>query len=143
MASSDDDQELRAFAASLGSGAGSAADQAALFHEPFMSVDPKSVGAVTRDRLREAALMRTRLFASIGAVGTRLGDVATIPLDDHHAIIRAVWDVEFAEPAAEPLQLRSTFLVRREKQHWEVLVYLNHQDIVGIVSARGAGSTLT
>ena len=143
MKSGDVDQEVRALIASIGSSVGGDRDQAEPFHETFLSLDPAAARVVSRDQLRAALPMRTRMFASIGALGTRLGDVTVIPLDDLHALARAAWDVEFADPDAEPLQLRSTFLLRRVEGQWVVVVYLNHQDIVQIAAARSSRSPAT
>jgi hypothetical protein len=127
------ERELHQFLESLGSGQADEAGQAQLFHDGFLNVDPKGVGVVSRAQLEAALPMRTRLFASIGATGTRLIDVTVIELDEAHALARGTWDVE---GPSEPLQLRSSFLLRRATEGWEVLVYLNHQDIVEIVRER-------
>ena len=91
---------------------------------------------VTRDQLAAALPMRAAMFKSIGAAGTRLTDLSQIWLDDRHVLASTEWDVVFASPAAEPLTLSASYLLRRTDDDWEILVYLNHQDIRRVIGAR-------
>jgi uncharacterized protein YndB with AHSA1/START domain len=82
--------------------------------------------------------MRTHMFASIGATGTRLADVAEVWLDDQHVLATTEWDVVFAEPGTTPLTLHASYLLRRAGDDWEILVYLNHKDIRHVIATRSA-----
>ena len=63
-------------------------------------------------------------------------DLSQIWLDDRHVLASTEWDVVFASPAAEPLTLSASYLLRRTDDDWEILVYLNHQDIRRVIGAR-------
>ncbi len=131
--------ELRTFFETLsGATDGDASTGSGRFHEQFFSLDPASVRLVTREQLRAALPQRVAMFRSIGAVGTELVDLAEHRLDEQHVFAETVWNVLFARADAQPLTLRSTYLLRRVGAGWEVLVYLNHQDIGQVVNARRA-----
>lgn len=51
------------------------------------------------------------------------------PLDDAHLLARTVWDVDVDATDAPPLELHSSYLLRRSGERWQVVVYLNHQDL--------------
>jgi hypothetical protein len=122
------------------------------FQEFFLNLDPGSATPVSRDALIRALPGRSQLFASIGASGADLATIAESPLDDQHTLVTTSWTVRFgdreqageraghgAQPA-EPLTLHSTFLLRRDPGGpWRIVVYLNHQDIAGMIRARAAG----
>ncbi|MFD2078214.1 SnoaL-like domain-containing protein [Actinopolymorpha cephalotaxi] len=107
-----------------------------LFHEQFLSLDPARATVVTRDQLRAVLPKRAEMFGSVGASGNRLRDLDIRTLDDQHVLVETHWDVEFGDPNAEPLTLHATYLLRRAGDGWSVVVYLNHQDIAGILANR-------
>jgi hypothetical protein len=114
-----------------------------VFHDFFLSLDPGSAHSVSRDALLAALPARGQLFASIGASGADLATIAESPLDDQHTLVSTTWAVRFesgeGERRPEPLTLLSTFLLRRDAGgQWRIVVYLNHQDIVGMIRDRAA-----
>jgi ketosteroid isomerase-like protein len=111
---------------------------AGLFHDDFLSLDPARVTVLTRDQLRASLPLRRELFASIGASGTTLRHLDLQPLDDRHVFARTTWDVTFTDAAAAPLALESTYLLRRVGDRWQVVVYLNHQDVLAEITGRRA-----
>lgn len=109
----------------------------ARFADVFLSLDPTSVHAVPREALVQALPRRQELFASAGATGLELADLAETPLDDRHTLVRTSWTIRFAPgaaPTAEPPTLDSTYLLRREGDDWQVVVYLNHQDLAATLA---------
>jgi hypothetical protein len=109
-----------------------------LFYEQFLSLDPNSVTHVTREQLRSVLPMRAKMFESIGAIGNRLRDLDAQPVDDQHVLVRTTWDVVLSDEEAEPFAMHSTYLLRLVDGEWQVLVYLNHQDIGSIIAERRA-----
>lgn len=109
-----------------------------LFYEHFLSLDPNTVTPVTRERLRSVLPMRAKMFASIGASGSRLRDHEARHLDDQHVVVDTTWDVAFKDEAAQPLALHSTYLLRLVDGQWQVVVYINHQDIGSVIAERRA-----
>ena len=113
-----------------------------LFCDVFLNLDPSHAAPVPRDVMINALPMREKLFGSIGAIGAELTDVTTTQLDKHHVLARTTWQTRFSDtaPAPEPLVLRSTFLLRSDDEGWRIAVYLNHQDIVSIITERAAAA---
>ncbi|HET8590402.1 MAG TPA: hypothetical protein VFM01_12285 [Nakamurella sp.] len=115
---------------------GSSAGSADMFAEQFLNLDPARAMVVTRDQLSAALPQRQTLFAAAGIRGTRLQHLDVRPLDALHQLADTEWAAEFDDPNAEPLTLRSTFLVRLVDGAWRIVVYLNHQDIVTELARR-------
>lgn len=130
------EQDLRAFFEAMGSRSGELASSAELFHEQFFSLDPNSATLTSREQLRSSLPLRAKLFSTIGAVGTRLRRLEPVVLDQTHVLARTTWDVLFADETAQPLALESSYLLRRMDGRWQVLVYLNHHDVVDVISKR-------
>ena len=134
-----DGLELRSFLERLGGGDDGTSDAGSeLFHQQFFSLDPVAANLVTRDQLAAALPQRAAMFESIGALRMELTGLSEMRLDDHHVLAATEWAVVFATPDAEPLTLHSSYLLRRTADDWEIMVYLNHQDIVGVIGARQA-----
>lgn len=108
------------------------------FAEVFLNLDPNSVTPVRREALLAALPKRQQMFASIGADGMDLAGLTETPLDDRHTLVSTSWQVRFTPAAGpvEPLTLRSDFLLRRNGDRWQIVLYLNHQDIGAIIERR-------
>ena len=132
-------RDLRTFFEAFNSGDDTDVSAGAdLFYEHFLSLDPNTVTMVTREQLRFVLPMRAKMFASIGASGPRLRDLQARYLDDQHVVVATTWDVHFEDEAARPLALRSTYLLRLVDGQWQVVVYINHQDIGNVIAERRA-----
>jgi ketosteroid isomerase-like protein len=106
------------------------------FPETFVSLDPSTFAVVPREALLAALPGRRERFSQIGAVGATLTAIVEVPLDDRHTLVRTTWETRFAEHGAQPLVLRSTYLIRREADGWRIVVYLNHQNVAALIAAR-------
>lgn len=101
------------------------------FHEVFLSLDPAGVASVLREALVAALPRRKELFAAVGAGEPELTAISEIPLDELHTLVRTTWAVPV--DGGEPLTLASDFLLRRVESSWQIVVYLNHQDVGELV----------
>lgn len=112
------------------------------FAETFLNLDPTSAAAVDREALIRALPMRGKLFASIGAEGLELRDLSEQPLDDLHTLVATTWSARFTAEARDssPLELPSHFLLRRNRDSWQIVAYLNHTDLVTAFRRRGEGA---
>ena len=106
------------------------------FADVFLSADPNRVTAVTRQAFLDALPQRAQLFASIGHTGTRLVSLKEAPLDDRHVLADTTWETQLED--GDTLTLSSVFLSRREPGALRIVFYLNRQDIVAVLGARGA-----
>lgn len=124
------------FAAYAAAGDGDSTASADLFCDPFLNLDPVSAGTVTRAQFAASLPMRARMFSSIGAEGTDLIELSEQPIDEHHTLVQTAWAIRFTDTAAEPLTLRSSFLLHRAAAGWRIAAYINHLDLDTIIRAR-------
>jgi hypothetical protein len=66
-----------------------------------------------------------------------LQSLAESPIDDHHTLARASWLLNRTAASAIPAGtvFLSTFLLRKVDGGWQIVVYLNHQDLRSLASA--------
>jgi hypothetical protein len=108
---------------------GQAAD---LFAKSFLAVDPTRALALTPQVLAGALPARRRMFDDAGVGALRRTGARQLPLDGQHVLVNAQWQADRKD--AEPVELSSTFLLRREPEGWRVLVYLNHRDVEALLA---------
>jgi hypothetical protein len=125
------DPDVSAFLDAYDSG-----DAPALFADTFLALDPARAVAVTPAQLTAALPARRAMFdrAGVGAM-SRTG-ARQQRLDERHLLVNADWSAP--RTAAEPLHLTSTFLLRREGDRFQILVYLNHTDLTAALADRPA-----
>jgi hypothetical protein len=102
-----------------------------LFGETFLAADPGGAQPVPRQLFLQALPRRAQLFAAAGITRVVLTDLRHEALDDTYVLARTGWRAE--RPSA-PVQLSSTFLLRRDGDRLRVVLYLNHQDLSGVLS---------
>jgi hypothetical protein len=120
--------------------AGDAADSveaATMFHPTLLTLDPVSAAPVTREQVVASLPRRKEFFARIGITGMTLDTLAESPIDDQHTLVRSTWRRErTAESAvAEGTVFSSTYLLRKVGGDWQIVVYLNHQDLRSLIPA--------
>jgi Domain of unknown function (DUF4440) len=103
-----------------------------LFDDTFLAADPDGARPVPRQLFLQALPRRAELFAAAGITRVVLTDLAHEPLDDTYVLARTGWRAE--RPSA-PVRLSSSFLLRRAGDRLRVVLYLNHQDLRGALSA--------
>ena len=103
-----------------------------LFLPQFMNIDPGQTGAIYRDALIAFLPQRKSLFERAGASGTALTSLDVDSLDAHHAVARTAWEVLFNQPR-DPVILRTTFLLRKEEERWQIAVYVSHQGLLELL----------
>lgn len=99
------------------------------FAESFVSLDPRTVSILTREQLRAALPMRQQMFSAMGVEALEIAEVDAVELDAQHILARTTWTGRMSQPTEDPLEFRSTYLLRRHGTSWQVVVYLNHQDL--------------
>ena len=107
----------------------------ALYADPFMSADSTGVRVVKASEFRMALPKRKQLFSAIGCTSTKLLSVEETPLDDCYVMARTVWRWEFSKPA-EPIELPSTYIVRRDGETPQIVFYLTG-DVMSVLRSRG------
>lgn len=97
-----------------------------VFAATFLALDPHRAIALTPQQLEAGLPARRKMFADAGVTALRRHSARQQRLDDRHVLLSARWQ---AERAAGSLTLASTFLLRQEDDHHEIVVYLNHTDL--------------
>jgi hypothetical protein len=98
-----------------------------LFADSFLALDPVRAVTLTPGVLAAALPARRRMFDEAGVGEIRRIDASQLRLDDWHTIVSASWSA--ARANAADLQLKSSFLLRRTADGYEIVVYLNHTDV--------------
>ena len=112
-----------------------------LFAEQFLSLSPTSCQLVGRRQFLAALPARKKVFERIGATGTTLADLTERTIDEQHSWVETLWVVTYP-PGSDPearLTLASGFLLRRQRSEWQIVVYLNHGDVIAAEVRKRAG----
>jgi len=112
--------------------AGPDSDVTGLFAPTFLALDPARALSLTPSMLAAGLPARRRMFEDAGVGPVRRVAARELRLDDRHSLVSAEWTADRA--TGEPLRLASMFLVRREPEGWQVLVYLNHADVAELLA---------
>ena len=110
-----------------------------LYAPTILVAGPDGTHVVTSADLLRAISKRKQLFESIGYRSTTLVGLHEIELDQRYMLARAEWQWQF-EPggaARDELTLPSTFIVERSSDGPRIVVYVMHQDVVGVLRDRG------
>jgi hypothetical protein len=102
-------------------------DATALFADTFLALDPARATAVTPAQLAAALPARRQMFAAAGVGPLNRTGARQQRLDDRHILVAADWSAE--RSTGGPLNVASTFLLRREGDSFQIMVYLNHTDL--------------
>jgi acyl dehydratase len=69
-----------------------------------------------------------------------LEELSQRTLDEHYVMVTTKWSAP--RPAGDTVYLSSTFLLRRASSGMKIVLYLNHQDLSGLLGpSNSAGTT--
>jgi hypothetical protein len=116
--------------ASAGDG-GDSVEAGKTFHPTLLTLDPVSVKPVTREQVVASLPLRKQFFAKLGITRMTLVSLEESPIDEQHTLARTTWRLERTETSALPegTVFGSTYLLRKVDGDWQIVVYLNHQDL--------------
>jgi hypothetical protein len=101
---------------------------ASAFHEHVLVADPHRVVVVERSTLAAALPARRAAFTAAGIGEPRLTHAECLPLDDRHLLVSGTW-------TAGPVDLESTYLLRRTPDGLRAIAYVNHRDVESALAA--------
>jgi hypothetical protein len=116
-----------------------AADLAALYSPSFLLAGPSGSQLVRAADLQQAIRKRKDLFKSLGCTSTQLAALQETVLDDRYSLVRTEWQWRFA-PSSEALvefTLPSSYVIERSADHWQIVAYIPHADIMEELRRRG------
>jgi hypothetical protein len=109
-----------------------------LYAPTILVAGPDGTHVVTSADLLRAIAKRKQLFESIGYRSTTLVGLHEIELDQRYTMARTEWQWHFGpEVAPDELTLPSTFIVECSSDGPRIVVYVMHQDVVGVLRDRG------
>jgi hypothetical protein len=111
-----------------------------LYASSILVAGPDGTHIVTSADLLRVIPKRKQLFESIGYRSTTLVGLHEIELDQRYTLARTEWQWQFGPPGAaarDELTLPSTFIVERSSDGPRIVVYVMHQDVVGVLRDRG------
>jgi hypothetical protein len=103
------------------------------FAATFLALDPAHALTLTPAQLAAALPARRRRFDAAGVGEIHRTGASQLRLDDRHVLVTATWSAD--RDGADPLALRSSFLLRREGERYQIMVYLNHVDLDSALAA--------
>ncbi|WP_433223368.1 hypothetical protein ACQP00_25950 [Dactylosporangium sp. CS-047395] len=121
------DPDVAAFLDAYDSG-----DPLALFAATFLALDPARAVAITPAQLAAALPARRAMFDRAGVGPLTRAAARQLRLDDRHLLVGADWTAP--RTGGEPLHTTSTFLLRREGDSFQIMVYLNHTDLAAALA---------
>ncbi|MFI5907898.1 hypothetical protein [Dactylosporangium sp. NPDC051541] len=104
-----------------------------LFADPFLALDPARAVAVTPAQLGAAMPARRAMFDRAGVGTLRRTGTRQLRLDDRHILVGADWSAP--RTSGGTFDTTATFLLRREGQTFQIMVYLNHTDLAATLNA--------
>lgn len=110
-----------------------------LYAEVFLAADPNGAHPVQREKLLAALPGRRAMFEAAGVTSVSLESLQEHWLDDHYVLVETTWSA--ARPGAADLDLASAFLLRRGDRGLQIVLYLNHRDIVSALTPPHEGGS--
>lgn len=105
-------------------------NMAKLYGETFMAADPNGVHAVPRAPFLAMLPQRKQMFAAAGFASSKLLDIRETRLDDAYTLVDTKWIMRPIDSSRkEGIELSSSFILWRTNNSFEIVFYLNHQDI--------------
>jgi len=113
--------------------------QVAQFAATFLAAGPQGASCVRNEDFAIVLPKRKQLFKSLGLQSTELVGVEAESISARYSLARTQWKMLFASgtQATEEIPVHSTFLVDTGVQPFQIVLYLAHQDIMGILKERG------
>lgn len=109
------------------------------FAPTFVVGGPQGANCVRSQDFALALPKRKELFDKLGCGPTELVRVETEALDQRFCSARAAWKMAFTTDggASKEVEVESTFVVDTGANPMQIVLYLAHQDIMGILKERG------
>jgi hypothetical protein len=117
---------------------GDAEQLARLYAPVFLMAGAGGVQAVRSADLALAIPKRREMLRAIGCRPAGLVSLEETKLDDRYSMARMKWQWRVErEGAAEEITLGSTVILQQTGEGLQIVLYLNHEDIVSVLRQRG------
>lgn len=103
------------------------------FAQTFLTADPSGARPADRAQLADALPKRQAMFEAAGVSGLRLDEADETPLDKDYLLVRTTWKA--SRRSGPDLRLASSFILRRVPGDFEIVFYLNSQDLRSVLTS--------
>ena len=115
-----------------------AADHAGLYASSFLLAGPSGSQLVRAADLQQAIPKRKDLFKTLGCTSTHLATLQETSLDDRYSLVRTEWHWRFERSSGVvEFTLPSSYVIERASDHWQIVAYIPHADIMAELRRRG------
>jgi len=115
---------------------------AKLYADTFMFGNPQGVQAVRREDFVKVLPRRKEFMKTAGLLSSRVDSVQASTLDSKYVLVKTVWNMSFRGTNADEItrQTSATYVLSNIGESFEVVLQLDHQDLMKIVQdLRAAG----
>ena len=100
------------------------------YQQVFLAADADASRVVPREAFLAALPRRRETFAAAGIGPATLRSWTHQDLDAHHLLVRTEWQAPRLDGTGS-IPLSSSFLLRRDGDELQIMVYLNHRGLTG------------
>jgi ketosteroid isomerase-like protein len=118
---------------------------ARLYADTFMFGNPQGVQAVKKEDFVKVLPRRKDFMKSAGLSSSHVESVETSTLDSKYTLVKTVWNMSFRANDGDEVTLKTlaTYLLSATGDSFEIVVQLDHQDLMKMVQDLRARSRPT
>ena len=108
---------------------------AKLYADTFMFGNPKGVQAVKKEDFVKVLPRRKEFMKTAGLLSSRVDSVQASTLDSKYVLVKTVWNMSFRGTNANEVALKisATYVLSNIGESFEIVLQLDHQDLMKIV----------
>jgi hypothetical protein len=108
---------------------------AKLYADTFMFGNPQGVQAVKKEDFVKVLPRRKEFMKTAGLLSSRVDSVQASTLDSKYVLVKTVWNMSFRGTNANEVALKisATYVLSNIGESFEIVLQLDHQDLMKIV----------
>ena len=108
---------------------------ARLYADTFMFGNPQGVQAVKKEDFVKVLPRRKEFMKTAGLLSSRVDSVQASTLDSKYVLVKTVWNMSFRGTNANEVALKisATYVLSNIGESFEIVLQLDHQDLMKIV----------
>jgi hypothetical protein len=108
---------------------------ARLYADTFMFGNPQGVQAIKKEDFVKVLPRRKEFMKTAGLLSSRVDSVQTSTLDSKYVLVKTVWNMSFRGTNANEVALKisATYVLSNIGESFEIVLQLDHQDLMKIV----------
>jgi len=108
---------------------------ARLYADTFMFGNPQGVQAIKKEDFVKVLPRRKEFMKTAGLLSSRVDSVQASTLDSKYVLVKTVWNMSFRGTNANEVALKisATYVLSNIGESFEIVLQLDHQDLMKIV----------